>query len=230
VPTLVVLDATGFSKGYGFIRFGNESEQQSAMHSMTGTPGLGSKPLKVNKVSLQAKNKLMAQMEAQMAHKYENSMMANGANATDPSATDYSQYYQGQYGQDQYAQQYAAWTQYYQQYGYDPATASSMATAACYGQRPDQANGFQQPQAAQAANGNGINQDSQSKNGKSDSKMEDYGNEFFDAGERSIFDGDDFELVDHSAVVDPEVLNQKYFARTEELWDSIESSRWWKDD
>ena len=64
-----------------------------------------------------------------------------------------------------------------------------------WSQRPDQANGFQQPQAAQAANGNGINQDSQSKNGKSDSKMEDYGNEFFDAGERSIFDGDDFELV-----------------------------------
>ena len=36
--------------------------------------------------------------------------------------------------------------------------------------------------------------------------------------------------TDHSAEVDPEVLNQKYFARTEELWDSIESSRWWKDD
>ena len=30
---------------------GNESEQQSALYSMTGTPGLGSKPLKVNKVN-----------------------------------------------------------------------------------------------------------------------------------------------------------------------------------
>lgn len=226
----VVLDATGFSKGYGFIRFGNESEQQSALHSMTGTPGLGSKPIKVNKVSLQAKNKLMAQMEAQMAHKYENSMMAAAATATDPSATDYSHYYQGQYGQSQYAQQYAAWSQYYQQYGYDPATANSMANAACYGQRPDQANGYQQPHSSQGADANGFDQDSHSKNGKSDSKMEDLGGEFFDAGEKSIFDGDDFELVDHSAVVDPEILNQKYFARTEELWDSIETSRWWKDD
>ena len=72
-------------------------------------------------------------MEAQMAHKYENSMMAAAATATDPSATDYSHYYQGQYGQSQYAQQYAAWSQYYQQYGYDPATANSMANAACYG-------------------------------------------------------------------------------------------------
>jgi len=225
---LVVMDATGLSKGYGFIRFGNESEQQSALHSMTGTPGLGSKPIKVNKVSLQAKNKLMAQMEAQMAHKYENSMMAAAATAADPSQTDYSQYWQSQYGQNW--SQYAAWSQYYQQY-YDP----SQANAAYYGtsseqhqyyesQRPDQTNA----QQSTDVNGVGGDQDSQSKNGK-DSK-EDFGSEFYDTGEKSIFDGDDFELVDHSAVIDPDEYNKKYFARTEELWDSIESSRWWKDD
>ena len=77
-------------------------------------------------VSLQAKNKLMAQMEAQMAHKYENSMMQAAATAADPSATDYSQYWQSQYGQNW--SQYAAWSQYYQQY-YDP----SQANAAYYG-------------------------------------------------------------------------------------------------
>ena len=77
-------------------------------------------------VSLQAKNKLMAQMEAQMAHKYENSMMAAAATAADPSQTDYSQYWQSQYGQNW--SQYAAWSQYYQQY-YDP----SQANAAYYG-------------------------------------------------------------------------------------------------
>jgi len=211
----VVLDATGLSKGYGFIRFSNESEQQSALHSMTGTPGLGSKPIKVNKVSLQAKNKLMAQMEAQMAHKYENSMMQAAATAADPSATDYSQYWQSQYGQNW--SQYAAWSQYYQQY-YDP----SQANAAYYGQRQDQAN------AQQSTDVNGVGGDQESKNGK-DSK-DDFGSEFYDSGEKSIFDGDDFELVDHSAVIDPDEYNKKYFARTEELWDSIESSRWWKDD
>jgi len=216
---LFVLDATGLSKGYGFIRFGNESEQQSALHSMTGTPGLGSKPIKVNKVSLQAKNKLMAQMEAQMAHKYEHSMMNAAATSADPSATDYSQYWQSQYGQNW--SQYAAWSQYYQQY-YDPNQANS----AYYGQRPDQANFPHQPQSADV---NGVGTEQDLKNGKGESK-EDFGSEFFDAGETSIFDGDDFELVDHSAEIDPEVLNQKYFARTEELWDSIESSRWWKDD
>ena len=39
-----------------------------------------------------------------------------------------------------------------------------------------------------------------------------------------------FILSDHSAKLDPEILNQKYFARTEELWSSLEASRWWKDD
>ena len=64
----------------------------------------------------------MAQMEAQMAHKYEHSMMAGGATSADPSATDYSQYWQSQYGQNW--SQYAAWSQYYQQY-YDPTQANS---------------------------------------------------------------------------------------------------------
>ena len=68
----------------------------------------------------------MAQMEAQMAHKYEHSMMQAAATAADPSATDYSQYWQSQYGQNW--SQYAAWSQYYQQY-YDP----SQANAAYYG-------------------------------------------------------------------------------------------------
>ena len=64
-----------------------------------------------------------------------------------------------------------------------------------WSQRPDQANGYQQPNSSQGADANGFDQDSHSKNGKSDSKMEDLGGEFFDAGEKSIFDGDDFELV-----------------------------------
>lgn len=44
----VVLDESGFSKGYGFVRFGSEAEQQHALSSMTGELGLGSKPIKVS--------------------------------------------------------------------------------------------------------------------------------------------------------------------------------------
>ena len=51
------------------------------------------------------------------------SMMGGAASAsTDPSATDYSQYWQNQYGQ--YWSQYAAWSQYSQQY-YDPSQANA---------------------------------------------------------------------------------------------------------
>ena len=44
----MVLDESGFSKGYGFVRFGSEAEQQHALGSMTGEMGLGSKPIKVS--------------------------------------------------------------------------------------------------------------------------------------------------------------------------------------
>jgi len=44
----VVLDESGFSKGYGFVRFGAESEQQHALGNMTGELGVGSKPIKVS--------------------------------------------------------------------------------------------------------------------------------------------------------------------------------------
>ena len=42
----MVLDESGFSKGYGFVRFGSEAEQQHALSSMSGEMGLGSKPIK----------------------------------------------------------------------------------------------------------------------------------------------------------------------------------------
>jgi len=44
----VVLDESGFSKGYGFVRFGLENEQQHALGNITGELGLGSKPIKVS--------------------------------------------------------------------------------------------------------------------------------------------------------------------------------------
>lgn len=43
----VILDSSGFSKGYGFVRFGLEEEQKSALYEMNGYIGLGSKALKI---------------------------------------------------------------------------------------------------------------------------------------------------------------------------------------
>jgi RNA recognition motif-containing protein len=44
----VVLDESGFSKGYGFVRLASEAEQRHALAGMTGAMGLGSKPIKVS--------------------------------------------------------------------------------------------------------------------------------------------------------------------------------------
>jgi len=56
----VVLDETGFSKGYGFVRFGLEQEQQHALSNMTGELGLGSKPIKVSMANQKNRNEAMA--------------------------------------------------------------------------------------------------------------------------------------------------------------------------
>lgn len=44
----VIVDECGISKGYGFVRFGSESEQQNALFNSTGECGLGLKPIKVS--------------------------------------------------------------------------------------------------------------------------------------------------------------------------------------
>lgn len=41
------MDASGFSKGYGFVRFGSEDEQKNALYAMNGYIGLGTKALKI---------------------------------------------------------------------------------------------------------------------------------------------------------------------------------------
>ena len=44
----MILDERGLSRGFGFIRFNNEVEQQTAMTSMNGMSGLGGRPIKVS--------------------------------------------------------------------------------------------------------------------------------------------------------------------------------------
>lgn len=43
----VILDSSGFSKGYGFVRFANEDEQKNSLITMNGYRGLGTKSLKI---------------------------------------------------------------------------------------------------------------------------------------------------------------------------------------
>lgn len=43
----MILDSSGYTKGYGFVRFGSEDEQRNALYAMNGYTSLGSKPLKI---------------------------------------------------------------------------------------------------------------------------------------------------------------------------------------
>ncbi|XP_030764693.1 tRNA selenocysteine 1-associated protein 1 isoform X1 [Sitophilus oryzae] len=43
----VILDNSGFSKGYGFVRFGSEDEMKDSLVTMNGYIGLGTKALKI---------------------------------------------------------------------------------------------------------------------------------------------------------------------------------------
>lgn len=43
----VILDSSGFSKGYGFVRFANEDEQKDSLVTMNQYRGLGTRLLKI---------------------------------------------------------------------------------------------------------------------------------------------------------------------------------------
>jgi len=210
----VVLDGTGFSKGYGFIRFGNEQEQQTSLISMMGIAGLGGKPIKVSiavpKAKLEAErgfrggggsgphpapaaqgsiaDNLPPSALASLVSKVSGNPNAGAAVVAEAQNQEYQAYWQ-QY-QQQWSQ-WAAWNQYSQQ----------MAQQ----QQQQQ----QQPPPLP-----------QEKGEEEEQKPKSVG-----PGE-SIFDGDEMDLVEHSEKIDVEAINEKFLEHSEELWNLTESSRW----
>ncbi|CRL06805.1 CLUMA_CG019605, isoform A [Clunio marinus] len=109
----VIMDDSGFSRGYGFVKFGLEEEQKSALYEMNGFIGLGSKALKICSAVPKPKD---------------GSAPAPAA----PSATTivqqvydqaYSQYYYDQY------------SQYWQQQGYGYENNQQMDPSVYYSQQ-----------------------------------------------------------------------------------------------
>ncbi|CAH1164634.1 unnamed protein product [Phaedon cochleariae] len=89
----VILDNSGFSKGYGFVRFGSEEEMKDSLISMNGYIGLGTKALKICNAVPKPKGALTPGS-------------STGTNsATSNGGTDYSQYYDP----TTYWQNYANW-------------------------------------------------------------------------------------------------------------------------
>lgn len=88
------MDNSGFSKGYGFVRFGSEDEQKDALITMNGYVGLGTKALKICNAVPKPKGTTTA---------------STGTTTTTSTfttaGTDYSQYYDPA----TYWQNYASW-------------------------------------------------------------------------------------------------------------------------
>lgn len=104
----VILDSSGFSKGYGFVKFGLEEEQKNALYEMNGYVGLGTKPLKICSAVPKPKTATTTVTTTPTA----TSIVSSAYSASG----DYSQYYDP----TTYWQNYnAAWQGYY-----DPATTS----------------------------------------------------------------------------------------------------------
>ncbi|XP_045537531.1 tRNA selenocysteine 1-associated protein 1 [Papilio machaon] len=98
----VILDGTGYTKGYGFVRFGNEEEQRNALYAMNGYTGLGTKPLKICTAVPKPKGATTTQ----------NSTASVSSNtAYNSGSQDYNQYYDP----SAYWQNYSAWSGYYGQ-------------------------------------------------------------------------------------------------------------------
>lgn len=100
----VITDLSGISRGYGFVRFGEETEQRRALVEMQGASGLGNRPIKLSLATPKS---------------------ASGAGR---SRQEYGQSQGYSYGQ-----YYQPYPNYYTQWGYDQYTGSYSYSMPQYG-------------------------------------------------------------------------------------------------
>ncbi|KAH1175065.1 hypothetical protein KIL84_021479 [Mauremys mutica] len=102
----VVLDQTGVSKGYGFVKFTDELEQKRALTECQGAVGLGSKPVRLS-VAIPKANRVKT-VEYNQMYNY--------------NYNQYYQQYQNYYAQWGYDQNTGSYSYSYPQYGYTQST------------------------------------------------------------------------------------------------------------
>lgn len=108
----VILDNSGFSKGYGFVKFGSEDEMKDSLTTMNGYVGLGTKALKICNAVPKPKGTTTA------------ASTTTTTTLTTSTTSDYSQYYDP----STYWQNYATW----QTQGYYDQTEQIAAESAAY--------------------------------------------------------------------------------------------------
>ncbi|CAH6790973.1 Trnau1ap [Phodopus roborovskii] len=102
----VVLDQTGVSKGYGFVKFTDELEQKRALTECQGAVGLGSKPVRLSVAIPKASRVKPVEYSQMYSYSY----------------NQYYQQYQSYYAQWGYDQNTGSYSYSYPQYGYTQST------------------------------------------------------------------------------------------------------------
>ncbi|XP_048356168.1 tRNA selenocysteine 1-associated protein 1 isoform X2 [Sphaerodactylus townsendi] len=102
----VVVDQTGVSKGYGFVKFSDELEQKRALVECQGAVGLGTKPIRLS-VAIPKANRLKT-VEYNQMYNY--------------NYNQYYQQYQNYYAHWGYDQNTGSYSYSYPQYGYTQNT------------------------------------------------------------------------------------------------------------
>lgn len=212
------MDSSGFSKGYGFVRFGIEEEQKAALYEMNGYIGLGSKPLKI--CNAVPKPKTTTSSTSSEATPVSSTTVA----AAVSNLNDFSQYYDpSTYWQNSsmYGTAPQAWPTY------DPNTVA-VDYAAYYQQQTTTANMSQDNSAAQ--------------NDATSNQIYNQNEDLTLVGERYSVWFDLFRLIsinllfkkehsisyilDHKVSIDIEQLNMDILERDRNFYDALESSKW----
>ncbi|TMW53199.1 hypothetical protein DOY81_001742 [Sarcophaga bullata] len=203
----VILDSSGFSKGYGFVRFGIEDEQKSALYDMNGFTGLGSKPIKICNAVPKPKNELGVALGTTSNYGYGGSTNV-GATATASSA-DYTQYYDPT---STYWQGYNAWQNYY-----DPSGVGATDATGAY---------YQQSMAQSHSNPQTLAQHAEAWSAQRSAQYEQQNAAAAAASNGATAEEDDYALVEHKYTLDVDKLNREALDSDRNLYDALESSKW----
>jgi len=193
----VVLDNNGFSKGYGFIRFGDEKEQQTALASMMGVSGLGAKPIRVSIAVAKSKDRGIASSIEPSTAAAKTTTVNIGSTIKIGLNT---------------------------QLGVN--ILNSILIMGVIRVRVDSMGRLRRPnlhhQMMLAKKSPNLGKSAKNV-AIEDGYYGGYGMDY-----ASLLEGDDFELVEHSAPMDVDLANKKYLARSEEFWDTLHNTGWWQ--
>uniref|UniRef100_A0A1A9WM21 tRNA selenocysteine-associated protein 1 n=1 Tax=Glossina brevipalpis TaxID=37001 RepID=A0A1A9WM21_9MUSC len=199
----VILDSSGFSKGYGFVRFGIEDEQKSSLYDMNGYIGLGTKPIKICNAVPKPKNELGVALGTTSNYGYGGSAIAS-ASTSNVSGTDYSQHYDPN---TTYWQGYNAWQGYY-----DQAISTAADVSGTY---------HQQSMAQSHSNLQTLAQQAEAWSAQRTAQYEQQHTSIATNREE-----DDYALVEHKFILDVDKINREALDSDRNLYDALESSKW----